>query len=426
MQSSQDRLKVLFLPAWYPSEVNPAAGAFVREHAKAASLYNDIIVLYAYLDPAPQPKGPYRVSDEIEERVRTIRVRYGGIILYLWRKFAGWKQKRAFSLSSRAKPAVYLGKLLAIPAVIAGDLLYYWSVFAAFRKLVKKGWRPDIIHAHVFTAGVPAIILGKLYRIPVVITEHWSGFPLRKLTFFDQTKARFSMNRAQIVLPVSDDLRRHIETYGVKNRFKIVPNVVDTEVFQPVSPSNKETGNNRKKKLLLVSLLTSSKGIPYLLEALSQIKRRRQDFVLDIVGDGANRHEYEELAKDLGLENMVNFHGFKPKEEVAQYMRNCDFYVQPSLCETFGVVYIEAMACGKPVIGTNLPVLREFIDEKVGLLVPPKDVKILRQAIEYMLDNYQNYSPKEIAQHCGERFSCKAVGRILDKVYRVVLQERRK
>lgn len=421
---NQGRLKVLFLPAWYPSEIHPIAGVFIKGHAKAASLYNDIVVLYAYGDPSPQPKGLYRVSEDIEDGIRTIRVRYGGILAYAKRRLLaafpkpGRNQGDAGKSDSKSNPALsILKKPLTIPFFIAGDLIYYWSIFATFRRLVKEGWKPDIIHAHVYTAGVPAVILGKLYGIPVVITEHWSGFLRHLLGWLYRSKARFAMNKARIILPVSNALKEAIRAHGIKNEFKIVPNVVNTNIFCPSLPQNKG-GDNERKKLLLVAVLTQTKGVSYLLEALCKIKNKRDDFILEIVGDGTHRKEYERLTKELGLEKRVNFHGLKPKGDVAQFMRECDFFVLTGLQETFGVVIIEAMACGKPVIATNAGGPREIVNDDVGILVPPKDVKALKEAIEYMLDNYQNYSSEKIAQYAKERFGYEMVGKMLDEIYR--------
>ncbi len=98
------------------------------------------------------------------------------------------------------------------------------------------------------------------------------------------------------------------------------------------------------------------------------------------------------------------------------------FFVQPSLYETFGIVYIEAMASGKPVIATSLPVLQEIIDRDKGTLVPPKDIDALTKAIDYMLDHYQEYSPQKIVQCAKENFSYEVVGKKLDDIYRRVIK----
>ena len=422
----KQRLKVLFLPTWYPSEGNPVGGIFIKEHARAASLYNDIVVLYAYPDLSPQPKGLYRVSEDIEGGIRTIRVRYGGILAYYAKRWLAAFPKPAKNQGdvgksdSKSNPALsILKKPLRISFFIAGDLIYCWSIFAAFRKLRKGGWKPDIIHAHVYTAGVPAVLLGRLYKIPVVITEHWSGFPRRLLKVKDKIMARFAMNRVKLVLPVSDNLREAIEKYGIKSTFRVVPNAANIEMFSPLS--NESRKNSVTKRILMVAVLTPVKGVPYLLEALHRTKEKRQDFVLDIVGDGPNRSEYEKQVNELGLGDMVKFHGLKTKEEVAGFMRQCDFFVLPSLWENLPCVLIEAMSSGVPVIATDVGGVNEMIDEKVGVLIPPKDVEALEKAIQHLLNNYSSYSPREIAEYANDKFSYEAVGKQLDVIYREVL-----
>jgi glycosyltransferase involved in cell wall biosynthesis len=419
MMQDERRLKVLFLPAWYPSEINAIAGISIKEFAEAASAYNDIVVLYVYPDPYPQRRHLCRASEDIEDGIRTIRVRYSGIPLYLWRKITAKKQKPEGLSDSRTK-ATISSKFFAVPRMIVWALLYYWSIFSAFRRLVKGGWKPDIIHAHVFTAGVPAVFLGKLYKIPVVITEHHSGFAKDILTFSERLQARFAMNRAAMVLPLSEDLERHIKAYGIRNKFSIHPSIVDTKVFHLQLSRAKD--KDERKKILTVSFLFPRKGIHYLLEALGSTKRKREDFSLEVVGDGPSRRELEQLATNLGLDKMVKFHGVKPKQEVAQFMMECDFFVLPSLWETFGQVYIQAMACGKPVVAFDVGGPNETINRDVGILVPPKDVKALREAIEYMLDNYQNYSSEKIAQYAEERFGYEAVGRRLDIIYHEIVR----
>ena len=347
------------MPAWYPSTKNQVAGVFVREHAQAVALYNDVTVLYNE-GAEKHVNGLYNiVSDQIEDRIRTIRIRH---------------------------------KKLPVPKT--SYFLYLWSIFKTFRKLMSEGWRPDIIHAHVYSAGVPAVILGKIYKISVVITEHWTGFHRHLLGKIDKLKARFAMNSADILLPVSQNLKESIESYGIKNRFKVIPNVINTEIFYPSTSQHRD----EKKRILLVASLSTIKGIPYLLQALAQLKEKRKDFVLDIVGDGPNSQEYENLTAKLELGGIVRFHGLKSKPEVAKYMRQCDFFVLPSLWENLPCVLIEAMASGIPVIATDVGGVKEMINENVGLLIPPKNTKSLEKAIEYMLAGCTNYSREKIAK----------------------------
>lgn len=382
MRKQDGKLKILFLPAWYPREENRVDGIFIREHAQAVALYNDVTVLYNE-GLGKDVNGLYKIaSDKIEEGIRTIRIRH------------------------RKSP---------IPKT--SYFFYLWSLFMGFKYLIREGWQPHIIQAHIFTAGVPAIILGKIYKVPVVITEHSSVFPRHMLGRVGILKARFVMRRAQIVLPVSQDLKESIESYGIKNRFQIIPNAANTEMFHPSHVQHEKD----KKRILLVALLSPIKGIPYLLYALAGLKEKRQDFILDIVGDGPSRKEYENLTEELELITMVRFHGMKSKQEVAAYMRQCDFFILPSLWENLPCVLIEAMATGVPVIATNIGGVKEIINENVGLLIPPKNMRALEKAIEYMLDTCKNYSAEEIARYAREKFSYAEISRKLDKIYREIL-----
>jgi len=373
-------MKILFIPTIYPSKKNSVKGIFIKEHAKAASLYNEIVVLYNENCEKNMKRMWKIISDEKEDGIRTIRI----------------KTKKSL-----------------IPKTTY--ILYVWSIISTFRKLLKENWRPDIIHVHIFSAGIPAIILGKIYKIPIVITEHWSGFPRKILKNFNLLKARFIMNKANAILPVSKYLEQNIKNYGIKNYFQIIPNVIDNKIFFPL---NKKVNNENKKRILFVGLLTHVKGISYLFKALFELKKKRQDFILDVVGDGENKNEYENLAKKLKLQKIIKFHGLKTKREVVNFMKNCDFFVQPSLYETFGITFIEAMACGKPIVTTNIPVLKEKINKERGILVPPKDINALKKAIDYMLDHYQNYSAEKISQYTKNNFSYKIIGRKINNVYK--------
>jgi glycosyltransferase involved in cell wall biosynthesis len=285
----------------------------------------------------------------------------------------------------------------------------------AFRRTVTQGFQPDIIHAHVYQAGVPAILLGRLNLIPVVVTEHSSIFPRMMLSSKGVILARFAFQCADAVLPVSNVLKKGIERYGIRADFRVVPNAVDTGLFCP--PDGRfEMG---KKKLLLVGLLDRShkKGVPYLLQALAELRRTRNDFQLDIVGDGPARRDYEKMARQLNLSTHVVFHGLKRKREVARFMREADILVLPSLIETFGLVAAEAMACGTPVLATKCGGPEEFLLEGMGTLVPPANAEALREALHDMLIRIDDFDRHGIAQYARERFSRERVGSVLHAIY---------
>lgn len=384
--SAKKKLKILFLPGWYPSEKNEVYGIFIREHAKAVSLYDDVVVLYNEGGDRKFKRLWKVFSDKKEEGIRTIRIKH---------------------------------KDFAVPKI--SYFIYLYSIFVPFHKLVKTEGKPEIIHAHTLSAVLPGIILGIIYKIPVVVTEHWSGFPRRAMRFSEKMIAKFVMNKARLILPVSKDLAKTIKSYGIKSKIEIIPNVVNTALFHPpFNKRNSSKNNNEIKRILLVASLTPIKGIPYLFKALAKLKEKRQDFVLNIVGDGPFRKEYERLADGLALTNIVKFHGLKTKVELAEIMRNCDFFVLPSLWETFGCVLIEAMASGLPLIATDVGGVSEIISERIGILVTPKDINSLATNINYMLDHYQNYSSEALFETAKNNYSYETVGKNLNKIYRQI------
>jgi len=368
------KLKILFIPAWYPNKENPISGIFIKELAHAVSMYNEVVIIYSRLTK----KDHEEISDKLEDNIRTIRTCY----------------RKTF-----------------IPNF--SFLIYIWNIYQSFNKLKKEGWLPDIIHAHIFIAGFPALLLSKIYKIPLIISEHWSYIPLKKLNFFERVIVKFVLKRARIILPVSNSLKKGIQDYGIKNSFHLIPNVINTKLFYPSQKKSSEA----KKKILYVGLFTHIKGISYLLKAIALLKLKRNDFILDIIGNGPKKEEYLTLVKQLNIQGVVKFHGSQNKKTVAKFIKNCDFFVQPSLYETFNVACIEAMACGKPIVATKISAFEEKINKDRGILVPFSDSKKLAKAIEYMLEHYNEYSIKKISNYVKNNYSYKVVGKILTEIY---------
>ncbi|MBW1801141.1 MAG: glycosyltransferase [Deltaproteobacteria bacterium] len=375
------RLNVLFMTFWYPTREHPFKGAFIRNHAKAAHLYDDVVVLHC-AGITTSIKKRWQMEQEADERITegipTYRVRH---------------------------------RLLPIPTV--SFVIYFWSVYRAVRRIHNQGFRFDLIHSNHYETSVLAVLIGKIYRIPVIITEHYSGFPRNLLSRRELFKARFAFHRAARILPVSHALRESIVRHGVRARFQIVPNVVDTTHFFQRSQQDEK---KNVKHLLFVAFFDPIKGLPYLLQALARMRRERDDWHLDIVGDGPPRSEYEGLTADLGLADKVTFHGSKPKLDVAEHMRSADIFILPSLWENMPCVLIEAMACGLPVVSTLTGGIPEIIDTEAGMLVRPGEAAELSNAIMDMMEALNTFDRKVIAEK-ALRYSPQSIGELLHAIY---------
>jgi glycosyltransferase involved in cell wall biosynthesis len=369
---------IAVIPAWYPTQGRPLDGIFVRDHARAAARDSYVAVLVNE-GHTPQPLRLFSVDDGVEDGLRTFRIRHS-----------------------------------RIPQL--GTAGYLLGILTALRRLRREGRAPDLLHAHVHRAAWTAMIVGSLTRLPVVVSEHSSEFASSGISPGALRRARISFPRADLVCPVSEFLRAQIEAHGIEANFRVVPNPVDTDLF---SAPRARTAT-QPARMIAVAALQPMKGVQHLLEALGRLAPQRSDFALDIVGDGPSRAEYEELARQAGLADRVVFHGFQPKPVVASLMQSADFFVLPSLGETFSVVVAEAMACGLPVLATRVGGVPELVDEQTGMLVEPGSAEALRAGIGRMLDHHGDYSRELIRERAVTRYSLDALGDTWTAVYRSV------
>jgi glycosyltransferase involved in cell wall biosynthesis len=394
-----ERLRVLFVTAWFPSSRSPTEGVFVREHAQAVQLYDDVVVLH------------------VAGHDRSVR--------WLFQL----EEEHNASLTAGLTTIRSVHRRMPIPGL--SSMAYGAGAMAAVHFIEQRGFRPDIVHAHVYSAGRPAALIAGWRRIPMVLTEHNSAFPRRLLTPKQARMARQAMSEAALVMPVSQALQQGIEEYGIRASFRIVPNVVDTSVFHPAGvyegTSMGETAieldavPGTGRRLLFVGGLTPVKGVPDLLAALAILNQSRRDWRLDVVGDGPQRAEYAALAAQLALIDQVSFHGFQPKSVVAAFMRQANFLVLPSLWENSPCVIIEAMASGLPVIASRIGGIPEVVTDDVGILTPPNDPALLAAALEKALQQPDRFDPLRLAS-MAERYAPAVVGREIDAIYRSVLK----
>ncbi len=382
----EHRLKVLFFTPWYPDKENPVSGIFVREHARAVSQTDDVIVIHLK-GHNPHLPGMWKILPEDNADL------HQGIETY--------------HLIHRQSP---------IPKTTFP--VYIYSVFQAYQYLVKIGFQPDLLHAHIYSAGFPAVVVGKMNKIPTLITEQSSAFPRRLLNKRDVFLARIAFSQAKMVLPVSVSLQKAIQSYGIKANFRIVPNVADTMIFS--SPTHL-INHNKTIRLLFVGTLVPVKGLPYLFQALRDVIKMRVDWRLDLIGDGPERPTYETMVKEYGLEQNITFHGIKPKTTISEWMRRADLFVLPSLWDNFPCVLVEAMASGLPILATRTGGIPEIVGEGIGVLVPPEDPQSLAEAlVELIGGGIKRFDRQMIAQN-AQKFSPQAVGRLLHSIYEEVL-----
>jgi glycosyltransferase involved in cell wall biosynthesis len=165
--------------------------------------------------------------------------------------------------------------------------------------------------------------------------------------------------------------------------------------------------------------MTEKKGIDILLKALNKIVYNYgyKDVFLHLVGDGPKRNEYEKLAKNLRITNYCKFYGLVSNDEIPSMLSSCNALIISSRIETFGVVGIEAMAAGLPVIATICGGPEDYVKDFNGVLVEKENVDELAKGMLYVKNNYNKYNSKMIKKYAYENFSKEAVTKKLIKIY---------
>lgn len=300
----------------------------------------------------------------------------------------------------------------------------------------------DLVHLHCpYYLGAELILLKSLASdLRYVATYHQDVLFSSPLRYPAQLHHRWVemriLRRAERVLATSWDYAR---ASRVKELLRtcpglvgVLPNGVDAQRFHPgldASPLRARYGlDSDGRNILFVAALDKAhyfKGLTILLEVISRMSD--VGIRLIVVGDGNLRPSYQQLAHDLGVQDRVVFCGRVSDEELPYYYALCDLHVLPSVTmgEAFGVVLLEAMACGKPVIASNLPGVRSVVchgDD--GLLVQPGDADDLAEKMQWLLNHPDH------AREMGARGRVKVEARYdwpviipqLERIYEQVLE----
>ena len=246
----------------------------------------------------------------------------------------------------------------------------------------------DIIHGHyLFPAGAAAVEVGNKHNIKTYVTAHGSDmFELYKSKPFMRPTIKKVLKNADGIFAVSKALRQEIIATGVSGiaeKTKLSWNSVDISKFSLKDDDSfkKEFGLFDKPIVLFVGNLIKRKNVGALLEAK---KIAKSDYYLVIVGDGPLSKKLRKKVEDENIPDVI-FTG--SRTDVENIIPNCDFLVLPSFSESFGLVLIEALACGKPVIGSDVGGISEIINDDVGLLVNPNDVSSISNSIDKLVDD---------------------------------------
>jgi len=272
--------------------------------------------------------------------------------------------------------------------------LFIISQFISVNKTIKRK-KIDIIHAHwSFPQGLIGLACKYIHNIPYIVTIH--GSDIYGLNFPILSKLnRLILRHAAACTVNSEETARATKRLSRLKNVQIVPMGVDTGLFNKKN-TKRFSSNDRigEKTILFVGRLIDLKGVNYLLKAMPKVLSMFPATKLLIVGKGPERIRLEKIAADLGIEKSVLFIGEIPHNELVGYYAKADVFVLPSCMnyagetEGLGVVLLEAMACGVPVVGSNTGGIPHVIKDGItGVLSNQKDSMSIANKITDLLGN---------------------------------------
>ncbi|MFP7297232.1 glycosyltransferase [Neobacillus niacini] len=263
--------------------------------------------------------------------------------------------------------------------------------------LLFKGYRYKTVHAHyVFPSGLIGLLFKLLWRSKLVVTAHGGDIDkMAKKSPLIQKVTKHILKKSDTVIAVGQRLYQEIqEHYRIEpNKLLLLSMGVNTNIFRKIA--EKETMKSKLKinkdipVILFVGNITRDKGLIELVKAFALVKKQISQAELHLIGSTKNKPFVEELTsiiKEERIEGIV-FHDPKPQEEIAEWMNAGDVFVLPSYIEGFGLVALEAMACGTPVVASNVGGLSYLLNNNSGILIPPHNSQALSKGISQVLTN---------------------------------------
>jgi len=374
---------ILYLPSWFPNRKDPFSGDFIKRFAESASLYNRITVFFTAIDKT------IKKAKVTEEKINE------NLAIYIY----------------------YYPSLKGVSSKVVNGLKRFFALRTIYNK-VFANLPPDLVHVHVsYPAGLFALYLKKRKGLAYIISEqnciYMPGYDNTYVPgSFEKKMNRTIYKNAKKIHAVSKSLAGALINVGLATTKPVViPNVVNTDIFK-----HKEKAESVISKFIHASLLVNQKNPEGMLAAMSIVKKKRDDFMLKILGPATEK--IRKLVEELSLQDQIVFMNEVPYSEVANEISRSDAMIHFTRYETFGCVIAESLCCGVPVIISDLDVTRELINDKVnGLLVTESDVNDLAEKILFFMEKRFTINSKQVAEESQQKFSYSRIGKAFDELY---------
>ena len=388
--TAQRDLHVLVLPSFYPTRHQPYSGTFFRDWACALQRAG-VTVGIAYVEGrslrdlslAAMRDTRFQITSALEDGIPVVR-------LSGWNTLAQWTP---------------------------GGLVWARLSQRVIREYIARYGRPDLIAAQSATwGGLAAYQARARWGIPYVITEVNTRFGTGEVSGWQAAISRRCFAAAESVIAISENLRTRLGEFGGVRSVALIPCTVDDAYWTlPPTPRGRDPFT-----FYAQAHLTRRKGFDLLIRAFARRFRGDMAARLVIGGDGDTRPELEGLVDASGVRSQVTFLGAIPRDAVREAMWNANCFVLPSWSENFGVVLIEALSTGLPVISTKCGGPEDIIHDGAGMLLRPGDEAGLADALVTMRDRHDR-DPETVRAYARARYGYDGVGAQLRDFYRAVL-----
>lgn len=369
----------------------------------------------------PSKQDPQWGNFEFEQGKALSKLGHNVIIASIDSRFRLYKRK--IGLTIEKKDGITCYNYYLCPDVVTNILgarctyqIKKWQWHKIETLLFQNEEHIDIIYSHYLINSYYAVHFLQNINAPIVAMEHWSELnqPVLKPAIRKMGEATYPYVKK--LLTVSNATRLSIIKHFSIDSL-VVHNMIDFETFKLKAIDKKINTSKCKLSLIAVGNLLPIKGYDILISALAQVNIPKDKWNLRIVGHGKGKKQIKALIAHYDLLQNIELVGQKNKTEIQELLSKSDVFILASRSETFGVAYIEAMACGLPVIATRCGGPEEFVTKNNGLLVPVEDVTALKNAIEYMSEHYQEYNQQTIANDCKNLFSSDVIAKKLIEIF---------
>jgi len=373
-------MKLLIVPSWYPTNIHPESGTFFRDRAKILQRYGFSITIATHI--LHSTRDILKFKQNVNNAYPKVD---DGIVIY--------KTESINPFPKMPRKAFNNYKKLILTLV---------------KNVINKS-KPEFVFINSSLYGGAA--LAKYLHdkmIPFMVSEHLKEFIIKdQFSLFQKECIDECYNYTSKIITTSKVLKNNIiNNFNVDSKkVLLIPNPADTEYFLPKRSKMGDTFT-----FISVALLRSEKRLDILIKAFAILSKQIPNIVLTIIGDGPEKDKLKLLTHKLGVNNRINFIGYQKKTAIADILRNNDALVLSSDVETFGVVIVEAMSVGLPVIATKCGGPESIVLSETGILVESNDKNKLSGAMKYMVENYDNYDSKAIRQIAIKTYGDKAYG----------------